>query len=158
MTEEQLKSSLSLRIMDIFGVYTRDMPDVRTLMYKNDNIFAGAYNVSAKEKITFIYKEIADNKYAHLAFYMDKVVYNYIIANCDSKEEDPGLNNVYIHLVSKGENIYREAKIIEIASLFKSTELLRQLFSNWDTNNDFAINLKALNEFIKSIKVEEKEE
>lgn len=156
-TTEQLRSSLALRIIDIFGIYTRDMPDIRTLMYKHNNIFSGSYNLSASDKIFFIYKEVADNKFAHISFSSNDAIYNYIISICDETKQDTGMNNIFIHTIKDGKNSFRVAKIIELANLFKATELLRQLFSNWDINDNVSNNTKALNDFLASIKIQEKE-
>lgn len=155
---KHLESSIALRIMDVLGIFTKDMPNIRNELLKinKNNIWAVKMPIDDEFGINILYSEFDDKKYMTCGNEKAKTWFGIIIGCSD--ESNPEMNKIFMINQLKDDISIREADTIEIANIFTTFECFRHFFNGWHKYEEKEDDLKIMKKFISSIKEEEIEE
>lgn len=153
-----LESSLALRIMDILGIFSKDMPNIRTdnFKLKKHDIWSVKMPIDGESDIDILYSEDGDKKYMITG--SDKSNLWFCIIIGDSEENNPELNRIFISQFLKEDFSIREADTIEISNVFATFECLRHFFKGWYKCDPKENEVSIMKKFISSITEEDSEE
>ena len=158
-----LESSIALRIMDCFGIFTKDMPDIRSDFFKvgKQNIWALCTTSDKDGDFFCLYAEKSDKKYlvSSIGTEADKSKLWLCIIAGDPAEENPDMNRIFI-LKTAAENkwVIRETDTIEAANMLVTFECFRQFFNGWTQYKPTENDMFVIKKFIGSIVEEDVEE
>ena len=153
-----LESSLALRIMDILGLFSKDMPNTinDNFKLKKHDMWAVKVPIDGESDINILYSESGDKKYMITGSDKSKLWFCIIVG--DAQETNPELNRIFISQFLKEDFSVREADTIEIANVFASFECLRHFFKGWYKFEPKENEISIMKKFISSIAEEDLEE
>lgn len=154
MVNSNLQSAVVLRILDVLGIFSKDMFDIRNeIYYISDSTWAGKLKIDDDNQIIFLYSEKNEYKYMITKYLSSASKSNWFnLVSLDV--EDVDLNKAYISLEIEKELKFREISYMEISDLLKGFELIRQYMPSWLRYDPQKEDLDMLNKFINSIELE----
>jgi len=158
MTNSNLQSAIVIRILDVLGIFSKDMSDIRNDNYNiTDSIWAGKLKIDDDNQIIFLYSEKNESKYMITKYLSSAEKSNWFnLVSLD--QEEPDLNKMYISIEIEKNLKFREISYIELADALRGFELIRQYMPSWLRYEPKKEDLDILDKFIKSIKVDFEQE
>lgn len=141
LDSQTLFSSICVRVVDTFGLISKDMRDIRTQMTAQQIPKCWAIKY---EQYPVIAKELDD--YVFLFLNTDKNVY-YVCICCDKKNEDHNSNNIYCMVQSDKVDI-REATMLECSHLLTLAEIIRNTNPIYNKHTMNGFDSKIVNSFL----------
>ena len=157
---KHLESSIALRIMDCFGIFTKNMPDIRSDFFKIKDVWALCATTNKEDLFVFLYTQKGDKKYLVSSFGADNKAKLWLcLVIGDETEENPELNRMFILRIGENDKwLVREAEVIETANLLITFECFRQFFNGWTQYKPTNDELVIMDKFMSSITEEDIEE
>jgi hypothetical protein len=153
MDNSNLESAIAIRVFDILGIFSKEMPDIRNDNYLiTESIWAGKLIIDEENQIIFLYSEKNDNRYMITKYLHPKSSWFNLVS---LDQEDCELNKIYVSIEVEEKIKFRDISYVEIADLLKGFELIRQYMPNWLAYEPDSKDLDILSNFIKSICIEE---
>lgn len=150
-----LQAAIAKRILDILGIFSKDMPDIRNeFYYISKDIWAGRIPIEDDNDVVFLYSEKNENKYMLTKFSSTNIKSNWLCIVSMSNDEDPDLNKIYCSIEIDKSLKFLDISKIELANFFKGFELIRQYTPFWGKYSPSKEYLEVLNKFIGSIDIE----
>jgi hypothetical protein len=150
-----LQAAIAKRVLDILGIFSKDMPDIRNEFYSiSKNIWAGRIPIEDDNDVIFLYSEKNDNKYMLTKFSSTNIKSNWFCIISMSDDEDPDLNKIYSTIEIDKSLKFIDISNMELANLFKGFELIRQYTPFWAKYEPSKEFLEVLSKFVGSIEVE----
>lgn len=156
---QYLTSSITIRIMDILGIASKDMPDIRNenfLVKKEKNIWALKGQLNESYTTLILYAENDGMKYMCANFDPSAKDIAWVCLICgDLTEEEPDLNKAYVLHINDGNYFAREANTIELAHMLTAFEMFRNFFSGWSPYQPKDSETEIIKAFMRIIVSEE---
>lgn len=154
----KLESEITIRVMDTFGIFTKDMPTIINDTFKvKNNVWSARIELDKDQKISVVYSIVNNNHYMVISNKAnDNFCYCLIVCDHDNTNEE--LNKVYIHnrvmTASKQlDDKFRESLATERSILLNGFEIIRlyntALFKHSPTYQEFDI----LSKFVDIVKI-----
>lgn len=140
---QKLYSSICVRVVDTFGLISKDMRDVREEVF-GQNI-SSTWALSIKEQ-PIIVKQLDDGIIVFIN--TDPNIY-YVFSCNDPKNEKPEENNAYCLSIDKQDIQIRDVSVIELANILMFVELVRNFNMEFNIYSLSKTDIKALNYFLK---------
>jgi hypothetical protein len=140
---QKLYSSICLRVIDAFGLISKDMMDVRQQTFEQSQPRTWALSVQDQH---IIVKQQDDSLIVFIS--TDQNIY-YVFDCNDKTNEHPEENNVYCLIVDKQDIQVRDVSVIELANILMFAELIRNFNMELNIYSLSKVDTKTLNYFLK---------